>query len=78
MADENPIIDFLERAAKRDGEKGGGRGVRDTREIADVTGLKIASVRRQLWKLVNAGLVEAYDGEGNGLGRAIFWAIKPK
>ena len=65
------------RDALRSDSGKGGDGMLDTREVAERCGIKTATARRRLYALLNSGEVEAFDGEGNGLGKAILWRLKP-
>lgn len=64
----------LLRAIERDKEKGGD-GTRDTREVADYCGFSLSATRRHLHALWKAKEIEAFDGEGNGMGKAILWRV---
>lgn len=70
------VIEALEAAARRDKEKGGS-GLRSTTEVAEYTGLSIATARRHLWAAERRGDVEAYDGGASGeQGNPIFWKLR--
>jgi hypothetical protein len=70
----------LMNAIRRDHEKIGEgcttMGMRSTREVAEFTGLKPDRVRRELWKLVDVGLVDVYDGKGVSGGEGNLWVLK--
>jgi hypothetical protein len=51
-------------------------GMRSTREVAEFTGLKSDRARRELWKLVDVGLVDVYDGKGVSFGEGNMWCLK--
>lgn len=72
----DPIPAYLQRAAKRDQEKGGG-GLRSTREVADYFGLSLAAARRRLAALELAGLVECL-GPAPEPGRPLLWRAAPR
>lgn len=67
------IVQYLQRVRNRDAEKHGpeAAGVRSTREIATYFDLPIATARRRLNALYDAGEIEGYDG-----GRETLWASK--
>jgi hypothetical protein len=51
-------------------------GLRSTREVAEFTGMKPDRARRELWKLVDVGLVDVYDGKGVSFGEGNLWCLK--
>lgn len=51
-------------------------GLRSTREVAEFTGMKPDRARRELWKLVDVGLVDVYDGKGVSNGEGNLWKLK--
>lgn len=68
------IQDYLQRAKVRDAEKGGGSGLRETREIAEACYITLDTARKHLHRAVDRGEVEAFDSGGLGLsGNAILW-----
>jgi DNA-binding transcriptional regulator YhcF (GntR family) len=69
----------LMNAIRRDLEKNSEdstAGMRSTREVAEFTGLKPDRARRELWKLVDVGLVNVYDGKGVTNGEGNLWCLK--
>lgn len=75
MNDGMAVKAVLVRAIERDKEKGGD-GIRDTREVTDACGFSLSRTRRHLHALWDAGEIEAFDDEGNGMGKCILWRAK--
>lgn len=51
-------------------------GLRSTREVAEFCSMKPDRARRELWKLVDVGLVDVYDGKGVSNGEGNLWCLK--
>jgi hypothetical protein len=75
LNDRAAVLNALVRAANHDAEKGDPDGLRDTREVAGMCGFSLSRTRRHLWALAEDGKIDAFDGEGNGMGNAILWRV---
>jgi DNA-binding IclR family transcriptional regulator len=75
VSDDRGILGYLKRAEVRDAEKGGA-GLRNTREVAEQTGLGTAAARRHLAILEESGLIEC-AGKVEGCGQALQWRLAP-
>lgn len=64
------LVKQIERSREKDGIN-----TADTREVANRCGFSLSRTRRHLHALWDAGEIEAFDGEGNGMGKAILWGL---
>jgi hypothetical protein len=70
------LMNAIRRDHERNDEGCTTMGMRSTREVAEFCSLKPDRARRELWKLVDVGLVDVYDGIGVSGGEGNLWVLK--
>lgn len=79
MSKKRTVTECLDDAFRSEVEKGYPQdscGFLTTREVADMCGRSIATVRKHLWAEVERGDVEAFDdGASGAMGNTISWRL---